>query len=215
MDPLSKIQVGHVYDQAGKMIKAGLDTREGPIENWNGGKTGYYLRKWVDTSVDPQYVKQDVPFKHIRYAEVLLNYAEACIELGLDAEARTYINMIRARAGQPAIAASVTGDALRQVYRHERRVEMAFEDQRFWDVRRWLVGALAYHQTSGVDVSYSTTNATVAYYRQPDGSTWGAPTFTKIITPGDGRAWLNKCYFFPIMRDEMNKNNLLIQNPGY
>ncbi|MCX6237431.1 MAG: RagB/SusD family nutrient uptake outer membrane protein [Bacteroidia bacterium] len=214
MDSYSKIQVGHVYNGT-NMIKAGLDTREGPIENWNGGKTGYYLRKWVDTSVDPQYVKQDVPFKHLRYGEVLLNYAEACIELGQDAEARTYINMIRTRAGQPSIAATVTGDALRQVYRHERRVEMAFEDMRFWDVRRWLVGSLAYHQTLGVDVSYSTTNATVASYRQPNGTTWGAPTFTKINTPGDARAWLNKCYFFPIMRDEMNKNNLLVQNPGY
>ena len=214
MDPVSKIQVGHVYNGT-NMIKAGLDTREGPIENWNGGKTGYYLRKWVDTSVDPQYVKQEVPFKHMRYGEVLLNYAEACIELGQDAEALTYINMIRTRAGQPAIAATVTGDALRQVYRHERRIEMAFEDQRFWDVRRWLIGPSAYHQTLAVDVKYMTSNATVDAYRQPDGTTWGAPIFTEINTPGDERAWNNKCYFFPIMRDEMNKNTLLVQNPGY
>jgi len=215
MDPYSKIQVGHVYDQAGNMIKPGLDTREGPIENWNGGKTGYYLRKWVDTSVDPQYVKQDVPFKHIRYGEVILNYAEACIELGQDAEARTYINMIRARAGQPALSSSLTGDALRQACRHERRIEFAFEDQRFFDVRRWLIGSVAYHQTSGVDVKYVTSNSSVASYRQPDGTTWGTPVITKINTPGDGRAWLNKMYFFPIMRDEMNKNTLLVQNPGY
>jgi hypothetical protein len=214
MDPVSKIQVGHVYNGT-NMIKAGLDTREGPIENWNGGKTGYYLRKWVDTSVDPQYVKQDVPFKHIRYGEIILNYAEACIELGQDAEARTYINMIRTRAGQPALLSSLTGDALRQAYRHERRIELAFEDQRFWDVRRWLIGSVAYQQTSGVDVKYVTSNAAVASYRQPDGTTWGTPTFTKINTPGDGRAWLPKMYFFPIMRDEMNKNTSLVQNPGY
>jgi len=215
MDSYSKIQVGHVYDQAGNMIKAGLDTREGPIENWNGGKTGYYLRKWVDTSVDPQYVKQDVPFKHMRYGEVLLNYAEACIELGQDAEARTYINMIRTRAGQPPLASSLAGDALRQAYRHERRIEFAFEDQRFWDVRRWLVGPLANHQTTGVEVKYVTSNTSVASYRQPDGTTWGTPIFNKMNTPGDERAWNNKCYFFPIMRDEMNKNTMLVQNPGY
>jgi hypothetical protein len=213
IDPFSKIQVGYVYNGT-NMIKAGLDTRSGPIEDWNGGKTGYYLRKYIDPTLDPQYVKQDIPFKHMRYGEVLLNYAEACIELGQDAEARTYINMIRTRAGQPNLAA-LTGDALRQAYRHERRVELAFEDHRFWDVRRWLVGAAAYHQTSAVDVRYTAPTATVAAYRQPDGSTWSTPVFAKKDTPGDARAWNNKCYFFPIMRDEMNKNTLLVQNPGY
>ena len=215
LDPFSKIQVGYVCDAAGKMIKAGLDTRSGPIEDWNGGKTGYYVRKYVDPSVDPQYVKQDVPFKHIRYAEILLNYAEACIELGQDAEARTYINMVRKRAGQPDLAATLTGDALRQAYRHERRIEFAYEDHRFWDVRRWVIGAAAYHQTSRVDVRYVTTEASVASYRKADGSTYGAPIFSKADVGGDERAWNNKCYFFPIMRSEMNKNNQLVQNPGY
>lgn len=215
IDPFSKIQIGYVYDQSGKMIKAGLDTRSGPIEDWNGGKTGYYVRKYVDPSVDPQYVKQDVPFKHIRYAEMLLNYAEACIELGQDAEARTYINMIRTRAGQPAIAASVTGDVLKEAYRHERRIELAYEEHRFWDVRRWLIGPVAYKQTSAVDVRYVTTETSVPAYRKADGSTYGAPIFSKKDTPGDARAWLNKAYFFPIMRDEMNKNTKLVQNPGY
>lgn len=214
IDPFSRIQVGHVYDQSGKMVKAGLDTREGPIEDWNGGKTGYYLRKWVDPTVDPQYVKQDVPFKHMRYAEVLLNYAEACIELGQDAEARTYINMIRKRAGQPDLAASLSGADLKKAYRHERRVEMAFEDQRFWDVRRWLIGPEAYHQTHGVDVRY-VVPGTVESYRKPDGTTWGDPVYSVKETPGDARAWDNKIYFFPIMRDEINKNKQLIQNPGY
>ena len=216
IDPFSRIQVGHVYDASNNMIKPGLDTREGPIENWNGGKTGYYLRKYVDPTVDPQYVKQDVPFKHLRYGEILLDYAEACIELGgaNEAEAIAKINMIRTRAGQPNLPV-LTGDALRQAYRHERRVELAFEDHRFWDVRRWITGAAAYHQTSAVDVKYVAPTATVAGYRQPNGTTWSAPVFSSVNTPGDSRAWDNKCYFFPIMRDEMNKNTLLVQNPGY
>jgi hypothetical protein len=216
IDPYSKIQVGHVYGADGTPIKvgAGLDTREGPIENWNGGKTGYYVRKWVDAAIDPQYVKQDVPFKHLRYGEVLLNYAEACIELGQNAEAITYINMIRTRAGQPNLSASLSGDALRQAYRQERRVEMAYEDQRFWDVRRWIIGSVAYKQTSRVDVRYE-TSAAITSYRKPDGSTWSAPIFSKTDLGGDARAWSNKCYFFPILRDEMNKNTLLVQNPGY
>ncbi len=214
IDPFSKIQVGHVYDTNGKMIKAGLDTREGPIEDWNGGKTGYYLRKWVDPTIDPQYVKQDVPFKHMRYGEILLNYAEACIELGENAEAIKYINMIRKRAGQPDLAAGLNGEALRKAYRHERRIELAFEDHRFWDVRRWITGPDAYHQTHGVDVRY-VTSENVAAYRKADGSTWGAPIFSVKETPGDARAWNNKMYFFPLMRDELNKNTKLIQNPGY
>ena len=212
IDPWNKIQVGHVYDMSGTLVVPGVDTRSGPIEDWNGGKSGYYTRKFVDTSVDPQYVKQDVPFRHFRYGETLLNYAEACIETGDEAEARTYINMIRARAGQPPIDES--GDALRQRYRHERRVEMAYEDQRFWDVRRWVIGPDAYHQTHAVDVRYETDQA-ATNYRQPDGSTWGAPIYAEKELGGDARAWLDKIYFFPIMRDEMNKNPSLIQNPGY
>jgi len=211
-DPWSKIQVGHVYDMSGTVIVSGMDTRSGPIEDWNGGKSGYYVRKFVDPTIDPQYVKQDVPFRHFRYAEVLLNYAEACIETGDEAEARTYINMIRKRAGQPDIDES--GDALRQRYRHERRIEMAYEDQRFWDVRRWVIGPDAYHQTHAVDVRYE-TDQPATNYRQADGSTWGAPIFAEKELGGDARAWLDKAYFFPIMRDEMNKNTQLIQNPGY
>ncbi len=212
IDPWNKIQVGHVYDMSGGMIVPGVDTRSGPIEDWNGGKSGYYVRKFVDMSVDPQYVKQDIPFRHFRYAETLLNYAEACIELGEDGEAQTYLNMIRRRAGQPDITA--TGAALRDAYRHERRIEMAYEDQRFWDVRRWVIGPDAYHQTHAVDVRYETDQA-ATNYRQADGSTWGSPIFAEKELGGDARAWLDKAYFFPIMRDEMNKNSQLIQNPGY
>jgi hypothetical protein len=212
IDPWNKIQVGYVYDMGGEMIVPGVDTRSGAIEDWNGGKSGYYVRKFVDMSVDPQYVKQDIPFRHFRYAETLLNIAEACIELGEDGEAQTYLNMIRTRAGQPDITA--TGAALRDAYRHERRIEMAYEDQRYWDVRRWVIGPDAYIQTHAVDVRYETDQA-ATNYRQADGSTWGSPIFAKKELGGDARAWDNKMYYFPIMRNEMNKDSLLIQNPGY
>ncbi len=213
IDPWNKIQVGHVYNMAGEIIVPGVDTRLGPIEDWNGGYTGYYVRKFVNPAIDPQYEKQDVPFRHFRYAEILLNYAEACIELGEDAEAREYINMIRRRAGQPELTTE-SGDDLKARYRNERRIEFAYEDQRFWDVRRWLIGPEAYHQTHGVDVRYE-TDQDAGNYRQPDGSTWGPAIYSEKEVAGDARAWLDKAYFFPIMRDEMNKNSLLIQNPGY
>jgi len=218
MDPWDKIQVGHVFKMDGTtQLVPGVDTREGPIENWNGGKSGYYLRKFVDVTVDPQYVKQDIPFRHIRYAEILLNYAEACIEenTGSDlVDARNAINTIRTRAGQPNIPAGLSQAALRTAVRHERRIELAFEDHRFWDVRRWVIGPAAYHQTHRVEVKYLTA-ANATNYRQADGSTWGNPIYSKQDLGGDARAWLDKAYFFPIMRDEMNKNTLLVQNPGY
>ena len=217
IDPYSKIQVGWVWDQSGtNKLKAGLDPREGPIENWNGGYTGYYTRKFVDPTLDPQYVKQEVPFRHIRYAEVLLNYAEACIELAEEGPARDAINLIRKRAGQPELDASVSGDELMERYRNERRIEFAYEDHRFWDVRRWMIGPEAYQQTHAISVKYFANAASVDNYRQPDGSTWGDPVFESIPNPaGDQRTWDDKCYFFPIMRDEMGRNSLLVQNPGY
>ncbi|MCD6201509.1 MAG: RagB/SusD family nutrient uptake outer membrane protein [Bacteroidales bacterium] len=206
IDPVGIIQVGtwQKWDEtAGDTVEVyGLDTRKGPIEDWNGGYTGYYLRKFIDPTVDAQYFRQDVPWRYFRYAEVLLNYAEACIELGEDAQARTYLNMIRHRAGMPDITES--GDALRQRYRNERRVEMCYEEQRFFDVRRWVIGPDAYHPMHA---------ANVVYELQPDHTTATIPTITRKVY--QIRAWDDKAYFFPIMRDELNRNDQLIQNPGY
>jgi hypothetical protein len=218
LDPFDKIQVGHVFKLDGTtQLVPGVDTREGPIENWNGGRSGYYMRKFNDPTIDPQFVNQDIPFRHIRYAEVLLNYAEACIELGDAAnlsDARDKINMIRTRAGQPDIAAGLDQATMRTLVRRERRIELALEDHRFWDVRRWVIGPAAYHPTHRAEVKYLTA-ATATTYRQADGSTWGAPQYSNQTIGVESRAWLNKIYFFPILRDEMNKNTKLIQNPGY
>jgi hypothetical protein len=218
LDPWDKIQVGHVFKLDGTtQLVPGVDTREGPIENWNGGRSGYYMRKFNDPTIDAQFVNQDIPFRHIRYAEVLLNYAEACIELGDAAnlsDARDKINMIRTRAGQPNIAAGLDQATMRTIVRHERRIELAFEDHRFWDVRRWVIGPAAYHPTHRADVKYVTA-ANATNYRQPDGTTWGAPIYSNQLIGVESRAWNDKCYFFPIMRNEMNKNTLLVQNPGY
>ena len=206
LDPLGVIQVGvwQVWNSAtNSMVEVqGLDTRNSPIEGFNAGYTGYYLRKFIDPAVDGIYFRQDVPWRYFRYAEILLNYAEACIELNQDAEARIYLNMIRKRAGMPDITES--GTALKIRYRNERRIELAFEDHRFYDVRRWLIGIEAYKQFSGVKVLYKLN---------PDKSTAIIPTITPYVF--QKCAWLDKAYFFPISRDEMNKNSLLIQNPGY
>ncbi len=181
---------------------AGLDTRKSPIEDWNGTYTGYYMRKFIDPAVDAQFTKQTQPWRYIRYTEVLMDYAEACIALGQETEAKTYLNMIRRRAGMPDIIES--GQALVDRYRNERRVEMAFEDQRFFDVRRWMLAPQGYEDAAGVEIKFKLL---------PDNTTSTTPTYT-VITAQD-REWNQRFYFLPISLDEMNRNNQLIQNPFY
>lgn len=205
-DPLGVLRVGtwERWDEtADKMVQEfGVDTRKSSIQSEKGTFTGYNIRKFIDPAVDAHLEPDDVPWRFIRYGEILLNYAEACIELGQDGEARTYINHLRRRAGMPDVTES--GDALRNRYRNERRIEMAFEEQRFFDVRRWVIGPDAYQPPRGVNVVYELN---------PDRTTATVPTITPMVF--DNRGWNDKAYFFPIMRDEMNKNGLLEQNPGY
>jgi starch-binding outer membrane protein, SusD/RagB family len=207
LDPVGIIQTGswQIWDEASNkmVIKPGLDTRQGPIEDWNGGYTGYYLRKFLDPKINHQLEKQDVSYRWIRYAEVLMNYAEACIELGEYGEARTYINMVRSRTGMPPVTES--GDALRIRYRNERRIEFMFEDHRYFDVRRWVIGPSTYNkQVSAVRIVYEL---------QPDRTTATIPTVTPFFF--ERWEWLDKAYFHPILRTEMLRNDQLVQNPGY
>lgn len=206
LDPVGVIQAGkwEKWDNSTNSMyeKFGLDTRESPVEGFNAGYTGYYLRKFIDPAVDGQFSTDGTPWRYMRYAEVLLNYAEACIELNQDAEARTYINMIRTRAGMPDVTES--GMALRDRYRHERRIEFFGEENRFFDVRRWVIGPQAYQQFSGVKIVYRLNS---------DHSTSTIPEITPFVLQDCN--WLNRAYFFPITRDELNKNSMLVQNPDY
>ncbi|MDD4108320.1 MAG: RagB/SusD family nutrient uptake outer membrane protein [Prolixibacteraceae bacterium] len=207
LDPIGQIQVGHweKWDASKNemYILWGLDTRNGPYSPFEGAYTGYYIRKWMDPNIDAQFITPDISYRWIRYAEIILNYAEACIELGQDDEARTYINMIRKRAGMPDITES--GEALKQRYRNERRIELAFERHRFFDVRRWLIGPEAYTPGS--------IKVEVVYKLQPDKTTATIPTITPSVHYA--YSWNDRAYFLPIFRSEMNRNSALIQNPGY
>ena len=89
-------------------------------------------------------------------------------------------------------------------YQNERRVEMAYEEQRFFDVRRWMIAPEVYSNARGIEATYK-LNA--------DKTTATKPTY-KVIQVQE-RAWVNRNYFLPIKLDEMNKNNKLIQNPEY
>jgi len=98
--------------------------------------TGYYLRKFVDETHDLAQRSQSTQhFILLRYGEVLLNKAEACYRKGDSAGANDAVKAIRSRAGLPY--SNKSGDALWQAIRQERRVELAFEGQWYWDLRRW------------------------------------------------------------------------------
>lgn len=201
-DPAGMLQVGN-YQKNGTTVP-GLDTRKSPIEDWNGSYTGYYLRKFIDPNINHQYERQQLPWRRFRYAEILLNYVEACLELNEEAEARTYLNKIRARAGMPPT--SETGDQLMERYRNERRVELAYEEHRYYDVRRWMIAPTVYEDAQGVIVTGDmAADGTIS---------------NRIYAPDPSvqqRDWNpnNSFYFLPIKLDEMNRNELLVQNPLY
>jgi len=207
VEPTNTVQTS--YRQVWNAVKNkidtiyGVDTRKSPFESWNGTWTGYYMNKFMDPAFDAQYFRQDAPWRRIRYAEVLLNYAECCLALGQEDEARTYINMIRQRAGMPEIPSTVTGQALVDRYRNERFVELAFEAHRFFDIRRWMIGPEAYVDAQGIDIWH---------LLNPDLQTYHS-TYTVITV--QQRAWHNKYYLLPIGLQEINKNPNLIQNPLY
>lgn len=207
LDPENRVQTGRWERWSNSTnttnVIYGVDTRKSTIEDWNGSYTGYYLRKHLDPNINAQYVKQAVTWRFIRYAEVLLNYAEACLELGEEGEAKLYLNKVRKRAGMPAINDS--GDQLMKRYRNERRVELAFEDHRFFDVRRWMIAPQVYNRTTKV--------ADIVYQLNADKTTSSVPTIKHIAF--EKYEWHDKAYFLPILRDEMFKNKLLIQNPKY
>jgi hypothetical protein len=196
-DPEGIIQTGmYEQDNNGTWL-GGLDALNNPVTGWNGTFTSYYLRKFQDISVDGPKELTTTPWPFIRYAEILLSYAEACVELSEYNEARNYINMIRKRAGLPDVKGS---DAeLRDKVRHERKIELLFEDQRFFDIRRWMIAPKVIVDAYGLDIRY--------HYGQ------SKPTYNIIHV--QERDWKDRFYFFPIKLDEMNRNSLLIQNPLY
>ena len=217
IDPYDEIQTGYYDDGSGGLIN-GVDTRESPIENWNGSRTHYNLRKWIDP--DPSIKEnltshQVIPWPFIRYAEVVLNYVEASINLGQEEEARNWMNKTRFRVGMPAV--TETGGALLAKYINERRVELAFEEHRYHDARRWLIAS----ETLGRGVKVINITAKLKAGKSPhvpyrhDKAVYDYTYDVQGDTSIENRTWKDKMYYRPIGRDEMNKNDLLVQNPGF
>ncbi len=219
IDPYNEIQFGtyQVGTAGNTTTYFGLDTRNSSIENWNGTRTGYAIKKFMDPdpSIMDQVTRQQIPSPQIRFTEVVFNYIEASIALNQEDEARGWLNKIRFRAGMPAI--TETGDALVARYRNERNVEMLFEEQRFYDARRWMIAPT----TLGQKVRIIKINGILKPGRTVKTYKYSKDDYTyeynvQEIDPGvENRKWLDKLYFLPISRDEVNKNSQLVQNPGY
>ena len=126
-----------------------------PVECWTGGrdgkgvpratKTGQYLLKYIDPELNLLEGRTSVhTWVLIRLAEVYLNYIEALNEYQpAHSDIKIYYNKIRQREGikMPELPDGLDQDAVRQKIRHERRIELAFEDHRLWDARRWMIAA--------------------------------------------------------------------------
>lgn len=164
---------------------------------WNATCTGYYLRKLVDeTHTDLISVKSSQTYVAMRYAEVLLNKAEAAYRLGLMSEAQAAMNKVRARVGLPAKTSS--GDQWFEDYRNERKIELSYEGHLYWDMRRWQLAHIEYdgYRQHGFHIS-------------PDG------TYEYIAVDLDDRRFNPKTYCFPIPPSEIQDNNLLQQYPQW
>lgn len=198
-DPDNQIQTGY-YIQADGSTIAGIDTRQADVESWNGTKNGYYLKKLQDINVEGQYYNNENAWLEMRYAEVLLDYAEACIELGEVEKGVTALNMVRNRAGLPD-RITTSQDQAREWCRHERLIEFFGEGDRWYCMRKWLICDDVVEDVHAMKI-----------YHYSDGSTqWLYDQSTTV----DARLWIDAAYWLPISRTEMNKAPQLRQNPGY
>lgn len=185
-------------------LPGGKDSNEGSISPWNASETGYYSRKFVNERINnPSSTNMSqTPWTFFRYAEILLNYAEANYFLGNEALAREYVNLVRNRPSvkMPPISATVTGPALFDRIVNERRVELVFELHRWYDIRRWKIAPQVMNgDILRMDIRKNTTTGVKQYKKM----VWKKAVFT------------DKDYLLPIPQDEMDKNELFVQNPGY
>lgn len=180
----------------------GLDSPESSIGSWNASKTAYAFKKFMVESIPPagSSVRPENPWIFFRLAEFYLNYAEIMYELGNEDVARKYLNKVRSRQSVQMPPVTASGDKLRDKIRNERRVELAFEGHRFFDVRRWGIA----DETENRDL------LAMNIQKKDDG------TKTYEITLLLKRSFLEQHYLVPIPRAEIDKSEKsLVQNTGY
>jgi hypothetical protein len=174
---------------------------------WTGGdeltRTGFYVRKYVDYNKPQAAVdlnRSEQPWIDLRYGEILLNRAEAAIELGNTGDALSDINQIRNRAGATPYA-SIDRDKVR----NERRMELAFENQYYWDLKRWRTSDVVLDRAhfKGLMPYYILNENKYIFLAEPE-------LFNREYT------FQKQFYYEGIPGGEIGKNpNLLPNNPNY
>ncbi|MBS1745789.1 MAG: RagB/SusD family nutrient uptake outer membrane protein [Bacteroidetes bacterium] len=187
-----------------------IDANSGDYFNDNNNsKTGYLPKKFISHMSEDYDDMWNTGLNVIviRYAEVLLSYAEAKIELNqIDESVYDAIDAVRVRAGMPKVDRTVyyNQTTLRTLVRRERRVELAFEGLRWFDIQRWKIG----DQVRNGEV-YGTRLGTVD-------ATTGAVSFTGDNVSVEKRTFNpNRDYLWPVPQSEIDINNKLTQNSGY
>jgi len=198
-----------------KTVDTYVGGKDGLNLNINATKTGYYLRKYLSETAawGPTTTNVRRPWIFFRYAEVLLNYAEALNEVqgaAAQTEILRVINLIRNRTGVQMPLLQTTNPSangyvaptqaeLRKRIRNERRVELCFEEHRFYDVRRWKEGETTFNKpVTGMRIVQT------------------APaTFTYTPFTVENRVFTPRNYLYPISQNELNRSPALGQNPGY
>ena len=177
------------------------------VECWTGGldgpgvrnctPTGYYLKKYVYPDTDLMRDQTSVhAWIYIRLAEMYLNYIEALNEYKPgDPDIKLYYDKLRTRAGMPGLPAGLDQAAVRDLIRRERAVELCFEGQRFFDLRRWMQGDVLGQPVRAVRITKSGDRFSYEPYKLED------------------RAFEPKMYFYPIPQSELNKMPHWDQNP--
>ncbi|WP_108821087.1 RagB/SusD family nutrient uptake outer membrane protein [Dysgonomonas sp. Marseille-P4361] len=200
-----------IMSKDGKLIDGRNDSYEGVpaigdqlvrFKEGNTPNTGFGVMKYLDKEANNfnWFSESTTDYLIFRYAEILLNYAEAAFELGKTGDALNAINQIRDRAG-----ISKLGSVDREKIRNERKVELVFENHRYWDLRRWRTAVKDLTRTySGLRYIY---DAASGKYR------------LDFIDNIDGRAqtptFPEKNYYFPIGQGRIAANPNLVPNPGY
>jgi len=178
----------------------GYDSYKQSSDNPRGG---YILKKFMpdaDVPLSWQTIYTN-PWPYFRLAEIYLNYAEAKFELGDEATCREYLNKVRERVGMPDIQASVTGDALRARVYNERRIELAFEEHRFFDIRRWKIAAdIENRPIMGMDIVKDLGTGVTTY----------TPVQLLMKAP-----YQDKMNLLPVETNEIRRNPKMGQTPGW
>lgn len=171
--------------------------KDGLVMQGDCSRTGFYIKKFMDPVNRIDMDRAESNFMVFRYAEILLNYAEAAVELGKAPEALPKLNLVRDRAGVKPRTAVTINDV-----RHERMVELAFENLRYWDLVRWRTATTRMNNTQFSALIPWMDYKTRKYMFEKGANTLNLP-----------KTFLEKNYYQRI--PGIGQNELLIQNPGF